>query len=175
MVCWISCTRIIMFQTSLTNEIIILKVLDLYTKTILGLEFFRIRKFYIVYIKTVIRSNANVHYVLDILVSKTHMMSHFTLTWCIVLNIARNPLSCDLPRTTFGKVTVEVICLVIAKGAYSLFKNGYLSTIPCQRAKIVNGHQDMGERIWAIPYDHPGKILVNQKLLIKLKEHIPKF
>lgn len=68
------------------------------------------------------------------LVCKTHMMSHFTLARCIVLHIARNPLSCDLPRTTFGKVTVEVICLMIAKGAYSLFKNGYLSIIPCQRA-----------------------------------------
>lgn len=56
-----------MYQTSLTNEIIILKVLNLYTKTILGLEVFKIRKFYIVYITTVIRSNANVLYVLDIL------------------------------------------------------------------------------------------------------------
>lgn len=108
------------------------------------------------------------------LVSKTHMMSHFTLSWCIVLNIARNPLSCDLPRTTFGKVTVEVIGLVIAKGAYSLFKNGYLSIIPCQLPKTVNGHQDMGERIWAIPYDHQGKILVKRKLSIKLKEHFSK-
>lgn len=56
-----------MYQTSLTNEIIILKVLNLYTKTILGLVVFKIRRFYIVYITTVIRSNANVHYVLDIL------------------------------------------------------------------------------------------------------------
>lgn len=68
MTCW--CVELVVhvcIKPVLTNEIIILKVLNLYTKTILGLEVFKIRRFYIVYITTVIRYNANVHYVLDIL------------------------------------------------------------------------------------------------------------